>query len=225
MREWCLEVPEIVNISVNTPYPGTETGCTEARRLATRDYRLFDIQHAVLPTKLPLPEFYAELVETQQVLNSQASRGGRASGRGPGSRTAPARGQTNFLKMLWKFNSVYDPQHADGGPRAPVRYEISLPPEPRAKVDPMRALRPQEPGPARPSNRQCHRAMVDLAHGRGRLAARARSPSPTGSARGDHRDPAARGHCFPAICEYLDAALVIPVLPIMPTSSFVLGVW
>ena len=56
-------MPEIVNISVNTPYPGTEIWLTEERRLATRDYRLFDIQHAVLPTKLPLPEFYRELIE------------------------------------------------------------------------------------------------------------------------------------------------------------------
>jgi hopanoid C-3 methylase HpnR len=68
VRDWCLEVPEVVNISINTPYPGTETWHTESRRLTTRDYRLFDIQHAVLPTKLPLPEFYKELVECQRVL-------------------------------------------------------------------------------------------------------------------------------------------------------------
>src|SRR5262249_49145635 len=69
VRDCCLEIPEIVNISVNTPYPGTETWLTESRRLTTRDYRLFDIQHAVLPTKLPLAEFYGELVNTQSVLN------------------------------------------------------------------------------------------------------------------------------------------------------------
>nr|WP_244470995.1 hopanoid C-3 methylase HpnR [Microvirga massiliensis] len=51
VRRWCLEVPEIVNISVSTPYPGTETWRTEARSLQTRDYRLFDIQHAVLPPR------------------------------------------------------------------------------------------------------------------------------------------------------------------------------
>src|SRR5262249_47925954 len=50
VREWCSEIPEVVNISVNTPYPGTETWLTESRRLTSRDYRLFDIQHAVLPT-------------------------------------------------------------------------------------------------------------------------------------------------------------------------------
>ena len=62
IRQWCLEIPEIVNISVNTPYPGTESWLTESRRVTSRDYRLFDIQHAVLPTKLPLAEFYGELV-------------------------------------------------------------------------------------------------------------------------------------------------------------------
>ena len=71
VREWCLEQPEIINISVNTPYPGTESWLTEERRLATRDYRLFDIQHAVLPTRLPLAEFYAELVATQRAIYSK----------------------------------------------------------------------------------------------------------------------------------------------------------
>jgi hopanoid C-3 methylase len=65
IRDWCMDVPEVVNISINTPYPGTETWLTEQRRLQTRDYRLFDIQHAVLPTKLPLDVFYRELLDTQ----------------------------------------------------------------------------------------------------------------------------------------------------------------
>src|SRR5690348_17382615 len=61
-------MPDVINISVNTPYPGTESWLTEERRLATRDYRLFDIQHAVLPTRLPLAEFYDELVTTQRAI-------------------------------------------------------------------------------------------------------------------------------------------------------------
>lgn len=69
IRQWCLDIPEIVNISVNTPYPGTEIWLREERPLTSLDYRLYDIQHAVLPTRLPLPEFYTELVRTQQVLN------------------------------------------------------------------------------------------------------------------------------------------------------------
>src|SRR5271156_4838451 len=66
VREWGLELPEVVNISVNTPYPGTESWINEGGRVVSRDYRLYDIQHAVLPPKLPLAEFYEELVTTQQ---------------------------------------------------------------------------------------------------------------------------------------------------------------
>jgi magnesium-protoporphyrin IX monomethyl ester (oxidative) cyclase len=69
VRRWALEVPEIVHLSVMTPYPGTEIWHTESRKLTSLDYRLFDIQHAVLPTKLPLAEFYRELVKTQAVIN------------------------------------------------------------------------------------------------------------------------------------------------------------
>ena len=63
VRDWAMSVPEIVNITVQTPYPGTETWITESRRLTTLDYRLFDVQHAVLPTRLPLHHFYTELVQ------------------------------------------------------------------------------------------------------------------------------------------------------------------
>jgi hopanoid C-3 methylase HpnR len=136
VRQWALSVPEIVHVTVATPYPGTETWPSEARRLTTRDYRLFDIQHAVLPTKLPLPRFYQELVRTQQVLNRKHL--GLAGQRRALWLTARllARGQTNFLRMLWKFHTVYDParQLSDHG-RA-VRYEIGLPETPPRPVDP-----------------------------------------------------------------------------------------
>jgi hopanoid C-3 methylase len=42
--EWGVELPEVVNISVNTPYPGTESWASEGGRVASRDYRLYDIQ-------------------------------------------------------------------------------------------------------------------------------------------------------------------------------------
>ncbi len=115
VREWALSVPEIVHLTVNTPYPGTETWHTDGRRLATLDYRLFDVQHAVLPTRLPLKRFYEELVKTQAVLNRKhlgfaAIRKTAATALG-----YLLRGQTNFVRMLWKFGSVYnhDRQHAD----------------------------------------------------------------------------------------------------------------
>ena len=136
VRDWCMEIPEIVNISVNTPYPGTETWHTESRKLISRDYRLFDIQHTVLPTTLPLAEFYEELVRTQQVLN--AKHLGWSAVRDAASLALGRllHGQTNFVKMLWKFNSVYNPKLQIADHQRPVKYEIPLPPAPREKVDP-----------------------------------------------------------------------------------------
>ena len=80
VRQWCLEIPEIVNICVNTPYPGTETWHTEARRIQTRDYRLYDIQHAVLPTRLPLARVLRGAGPHPARARDEASRVDRASG-------------------------------------------------------------------------------------------------------------------------------------------------
>jgi hopanoid C-3 methylase len=136
VRDWCLEIPEVVNISINTPYPGTETWHTESRRLTTRDYRLFDIQHAVLPTKLPLEEFYKELVETQRVL-SRKHLGWAALRQCAGIVVRHLlRGQTNFLRMIWKFNSVYRPDLQLADHQQPTKYEINLPPPSTATVKP-----------------------------------------------------------------------------------------
>ena len=135
VREWCMEIPEVVNISVNTPYPGTETWHTESRQLATRDYRLFDIQHTVLPTRLPLPDFYTELVQTQQVLNHKHLGARQLWGLSRLVMRLLARGQTNFVRMLFKFNSVYNPKLQLADHERPVKYEIALPPEPQTRVD------------------------------------------------------------------------------------------
>jgi hopanoid C-3 methylase HpnR len=127
IREWAMSVPEIVHITVNTPYPGTETWQSEAGRLTTRDYRLFDVQHAVLPTRLPLDRFYQELVRTQQVLNHKHLGLAALKHTFLLSAKLLAKGQTNFLKMLWKFNSVYNPgrQLADHGRRVDYQIELS----------------------------------------------------------------------------------------------------
>lgn len=128
IRQWCLEVPEIVNLSVNTPYPGTEIWRSEQRPLTSLDYRLFDIQHAVLPTRLPLAEFYAELVRTQQVLNNK-HLGWAALRKVAGTAGGLLlRGQTNFVRMLWRFNSVFDPKLQLADHAREVRYRMSPPP-------------------------------------------------------------------------------------------------
>ncbi len=127
IRDWAMSVPEIVNISVNTPYPGTESFLTNSRELTTRDYRMFDIQHAVLPTKLPLRRFYEELVATQQVLNRKHLGLAALKDCAWLSAKLLAKGQTNFVKMLWKFNSVYNPDRQMADHARPVTYQMRLP--------------------------------------------------------------------------------------------------
>jgi len=127
IRDWALTVPEIVHLTVNTPYPGTETWHTESRRLTSLDYRLFDVQHAVLPTRLPLQRFYEELVTTQAILNRKHL--GLAALRGTASTVGRLllHGQTNFLKSLWKFNRVYHPDRQLGEHAKPVTYAMRPP--------------------------------------------------------------------------------------------------
>ena len=112
-----------------TPYPGTESWHTEFRKLTTRDYRLFDIQHAVLPTRLPLPQFYEELVKTQQVLNMKHLGWAALKDTAGLALRHLLRGQTNFIKMLWKFNQVYNPRLQLADHRQSVKYEMRPPPE------------------------------------------------------------------------------------------------
>jgi hopanoid C-3 methylase HpnR len=153
IREWALSIPEIVNVSVNTPYPGTETFQTEAHRLSSGDYRLFDIQHAVMPTKLPLAQFYAELVKTQQVLNLKhlGLSGLRAT-----ATTALrllARGQTNFVRMLWRWNKVFNPARQLADHARPVKYQMRPPaPAGEERAEALYVLRPPRRAGGSPVN-------------------------------------------------------------------------
>jgi hopanoid C-3 methylase len=127
IRDFAEAVPEIVHLSVMTPYPGTEIWHTESQKLTTLDYRLFDIQHAVLPTTLPLRVFYQELVKTQAVISRKhLGVAGLVKTFGIAGRLA-ARGQTNFLRMLWRFSRVYngDRQYADH--QREIRFELPVP--------------------------------------------------------------------------------------------------
>jgi radical SAM superfamily enzyme YgiQ (UPF0313 family) len=47
--------------TVMTPLPGTELYLANRQRLLSDKPELFDMLHALLPTRLPLPEFYAEM--------------------------------------------------------------------------------------------------------------------------------------------------------------------
>jgi hopanoid C-3 methylase HpnR len=127
VREWALSVPEVVNVSINTPYPGTENFLSAGDNLSTRDYRLFDIQHAVLPTKMPLKKFYQELVKTQQVLNMKHLGVGVLRETAGLATRLLFKGQTNFIRMLFKFNRVFNAERLFADHQKPVKYEMRLP--------------------------------------------------------------------------------------------------
>ena len=67
------------------------------------------MQHAVLPTRLPLHRFYEELVKTQSVLARKHLGVAALAKTGSIAARQLAAGQTNFVRMIWKFNQVYNP--------------------------------------------------------------------------------------------------------------------
>jgi magnesium-protoporphyrin IX monomethyl ester (oxidative) cyclase len=148
VREWAAGVPEIVHLTVNTPYPGTETWHTESRKLTSLDYRLFDVQHAVLPTTLSLKQFYEELVKTQAVLNRKHL--GWAAVRGTFSTASRLllQGQTNFVRMLWKFSQVYNPERQYGDHLKEITYALTPPPDKQATKPTQAKLFVHAPGAA-----------------------------------------------------------------------------
>jgi hypothetical protein len=51
----------LVSFTVETPLVGTQLLDDNEARLTSRDWSLYDLEHALLPTRLPLREFYREL--------------------------------------------------------------------------------------------------------------------------------------------------------------------
>ena len=76
---------------------------------------------------LPLEEFYRELVRTQAVIDRKhlGVRTAFGSLRVLGANLAHR--QTNFARMLWRFNKVYNADRQYGDHQRPVRYQLPLP--------------------------------------------------------------------------------------------------
>jgi hypothetical protein len=91
----------------------------------------------VLPTRLPLDRFYRELVDTQRVLFQKHMNWRNARGAGRAALGHLLRGQTNFVKSLFKFNSVYNVETLLEDHALPVRYQIPEPPpaQPAARAN------------------------------------------------------------------------------------------
>jgi hopanoid C-3 methylase len=61
LREWIEQMGAYNSgFSILTPLPGTDLWDSAKAQVNMHEWEMFDIVHAVLPTKLPLDEFYAE---------------------------------------------------------------------------------------------------------------------------------------------------------------------
>ena len=85
---------------------------------------------------MPLAEFYEELIGVQRVLARKHLGWALLADTGLLAARLLAKGQTNFVRMLWKFNSVYDAKRMLTDHRQTVDYQIALPPPAKAAVDP-----------------------------------------------------------------------------------------
>jgi radical SAM superfamily enzyme YgiQ (UPF0313 family) len=61
-------------VTILTPLPGTQLFRAYQDQLMTTDWRLFDLLHAVLPTKLPRDEFYREFARALDATEESAHR-------------------------------------------------------------------------------------------------------------------------------------------------------
>jgi hypothetical protein len=82
-----------VGFTVETPLVGTVYRDENESRITTNDWSLYDFQHAVLPTALPLDRFYREMVKLHLF-------GIRTSARAGATGSIPLRDQ---VRIAWTF--------------------------------------------------------------------------------------------------------------------------
>jgi magnesium-protoporphyrin IX monomethyl ester (oxidative) cyclase len=127
IEQWAQRIPEIVHLTVMMPYPGTATWSAEARHLITQDYRLFDTQHAVTPTKLPLPQFYEEFTRTEMVLFRRHLNKANLYEALKKVLACLAQGQTNLARSALNFRSFPNARRRYADHFRPIPHALRLP--------------------------------------------------------------------------------------------------
>lgn len=93
--------------TVLTPLPGTQLYRAYKDKLLTTDHRLFDLLHAVLPTRLPREEFYKELCRAYDATEKSVYSGFRAMIRqrkGFVAKIVP--GMIWFYARTWRYQRI-----------------------------------------------------------------------------------------------------------------------
>lgn len=95
--------------SILTPLPGTQLYKAYKDKLLTTDHRLFDLLHAVLPTRLPREEFYREYARAYLATESTVRASFRAIAKrrkGFGLKILPS--MVWFYARTWRYQRIQD---------------------------------------------------------------------------------------------------------------------
>jgi len=94
--------------TVLTPFPGTDLFQEKFGELMTRNYELFDLAHSVLPTKLPMKEFYECLADLYRRAYSPKHIPEKISSeKEPISVSAFAQGRKVMLQMMTLLSEAH----------------------------------------------------------------------------------------------------------------------
>jgi len=97
---------DYIGFAVLTPLPGTDLFDEVKDRLITRNYDFFDFFHTLIPTKLPLRDFYKEIVtlykKSRSVSNQMALL-----------RKYPLKELPGLFKMYYQIMRRYQTLHKD----------------------------------------------------------------------------------------------------------------
>jgi len=99
-------------ITILTPLPGTQLFRTYKDKLVTTDYRLFDLLHPVLPTRLPRAEFYRHFSRSVDAVRPSIRRAMTNIARTrPGLIRKIIPGIAWFYARAWRYQRVHrDPE-------------------------------------------------------------------------------------------------------------------
>jgi radical SAM superfamily enzyme YgiQ (UPF0313 family) len=94
--------------TILTPLPGTELHRVYADKLLTTDHRLFDLLHAVLPTRLPRDEFYRLMCRFYEETDTSVRLAFRTMLRArPGFVAKILPGMLWFYARTWRYQRIH----------------------------------------------------------------------------------------------------------------------
>ena len=108
-------------VTILTPLPGTQLYKAYRNQLLTNDYRLFDLLHSVLPTRLPRAEFYKQFARAIDATSHSAHKAMKNV-----ARRRPGFIRRFGLNMLWFYARTWRYQRVHRDYRSFLRDEEGL---------------------------------------------------------------------------------------------------